>query len=95
MPEPGRRADPGDAIRIVYLAWLRERAGRGEELVRPPRAVASVEALLDWLRARGGPEAAALATAALRVAVNQRFATASTLIGPGDEVAFLPPVTGG
>jgi len=28
-------------------------------------------------------------------AVNQEFANPATSIGPGDEVAFFPPVTGG
>lgn len=31
----------------------------------------------------------------LRVAINQRFATAHTPLNNGDELAFLPPITGG
>jgi molybdopterin synthase sulfur carrier subunit len=31
----------------------------------------------------------------LRVAINQRFATPHTPLNPGDELAFLPPITGG
>ena len=31
----------------------------------------------------------------LRVAINQRFATPHTPLHPGDELAFLPPITGG
>ena len=31
----------------------------------------------------------------LKVAVNQRFSNWDTLLAPGDEVAFMPPVTGG
>ena len=31
----------------------------------------------------------------IRVAINQTFATADTPLRPGDEVAFLPPITGG
>lgn len=31
----------------------------------------------------------------VRVAVNQRFAGPDTLLRAGDEVAFLPPITGG
>lgn len=30
-----------------------------------------------------------------RVAVNQEFAVANTLLQDGDEVAFLPPMSGG
>jgi molybdopterin synthase sulfur carrier subunit len=31
----------------------------------------------------------------LRVAINQRFAAPDTPLNPGDELAFLPPITGG
>jgi len=31
----------------------------------------------------------------VRVAVNQSFAALDTCIGPDDEIAFFPPVTGG
>lgn len=83
-------------IRIVYLAWLRERAGRGAELVSPPPSVATVGALIEWLVARGGPEASAFTErGAVRSAVNLTFRPLSAPIAPGDEVAFFPPVTGG
>jgi molybdopterin converting factor small subunit len=29
------------------------------------------------------------------VAINQHFATPDTPLKPGDELAFLPPITGG
>jgi molybdopterin converting factor small subunit len=31
----------------------------------------------------------------ISIAVNQNFCTADTVINDGDEVAFMPPVTGG
>ncbi|MFZ9463009.1 MAG: MoaD/ThiS family protein [Vulcanococcus sp.] len=31
----------------------------------------------------------------VRVAINQRFAAADTPLQPGDELAFLPPISGG
>ena len=84
-------------IRLVFLASVRERAGRGSEAVSPPETVATVGALLDWLRSRGDVVAAALSVppAALRCAVNQRFVRADAAVRPGDEVAIFPPVTGG
>jgi len=45
-----------------------------------------------------GPLAAHPASAlpaGLRVAINQRFAAPDTPLQPGDELAFLPPITGG
>ncbi len=85
-----------DPVRILYFAQLRERAGRAEERVELPSTIATVGALIDWLRARGGPEAAAFAEPRIvRAAVNQVFRQPSAPVGPGDEVAFFPPVTGG
>ena len=83
-------------LRILYFAWLRERTGRAEETIPVPDGVATVGALLAWLRARDEAGAAAFANPALiRAAVNQAFAQPDTPIAAGDEVAFFPPVTGG
>jgi len=82
--------------KILYFAWVRERIGTGEEDVALPDGVRDLAALVGWLQARGAGFAAAFANPALvRAAVNQVFARADTPVGPGDEVAFFPPVTGG
>jgi molybdopterin synthase sulfur carrier subunit len=83
-------------LRILYFAWLRERAGCGEEDVTAPHDVRDVRGLIEWLKARGGGPAAALADlAAVRIAVNQEYADLAHALHAGDEVAFFPPVTGG
>jgi len=83
-------------ITILYFAWLRERAGCGEERFALPAGVSSVAALVDVLRARNAGFAQAFAQPRLvRCAVNQVFAGPDTAVGAGDEVAFFPPVTGG
>ena len=83
-------------MRVLYFAWMRERMGRSEEDLSPPPGVATVGALVDWLRARDATGAAAFAeTAIVRAAVNQEFAQPDTPVRDGDEVAFFPPVTGG
>ncbi|MGH7212176.1 MAG: molybdopterin converting factor subunit 1 [Acetobacteraceae bacterium] len=83
-------------LRLWYFAWLRERIGQGEEVLRLPEGVRTVGQLIDWLRGRGAGYAAAFANArTVRAAVNQDFATRETPLAPGDEVAFFPPVTGG
>ena len=88
--------DAPGAITILYFAWLRERVGLSEESVTPPAAVATVGALIEWLRARSPRhEQALLAGKTIRCAVNQDFAAPDAKVGPGDEVAFFPPVTGG
>jgi molybdopterin synthase sulfur carrier subunit len=83
-------------VKILYFAWLRQRVGRAEESVEPPASVTDVASLVQWLRGRGPGYAAALADPSIvRVAVNQAFARADAPVGPGDEIALFPPVTGG
>lgn len=83
-------------MRILYFAWLRSKVGMAEETVTPPAAVTDVAGLLDWLEGRGPGHAEALARKeAIRVAVNQDFANPGDPVGPDDEVAIFPPVTGG
>jgi molybdopterin synthase sulfur carrier subunit len=83
-------------VTVLYFAWLRERAGTGEEQVELPEGIATVGALIEHLRARSPGHAAAFAqTRTVRCAVNQDFADPATPVRPGDEVAFFPPVTGG
>ncbi len=83
-------------MRIVYFAWLRDKAGLAAEEVTPPASVGTVADLVAWIGERGGGPAEALADlSAVRVAVNEEYAGLDRAIAPGDEVAFFPPVTGG
>ena len=83
-------------MKVLYFAWMRQRVGAGEETHNPPANVDTVAALIDWLRAKGpNYEAAFQDPRAIKVAVNQTFASLSTESTPQDEVAFFPPVTGG
>ncbi len=83
-------------MKLLYFAWLKTKTGVTEEEVSPPVEVATVGALLTWLEGRGPEFADALSDRdAIRVAMNQVFAKNSDPIGPNDEVALFPPVTGG
>jgi molybdopterin converting factor subunit 1 len=83
-------------VRLLYFAWVRERAGVATEEVTPPVHVTDVTGLIAWLRQRGGGPAQALTEMALiRVAVNQEHVRLDHPVGPDDEIAFFPPVTGG
>lgn len=83
-------------VRLVYLARLREALGCATETVALPGEHATVAAVLDHLRARGGAFAHELAAGrAFRVAVNHAMAGAEARVQSDDEVAILPPVTGG
>ena len=83
-------------LKLLYFASLRERMGRAGENLALPDGVATVQDLIAFLLRRDPAGAAAFAHPGLvRAAVNQDFATPSTPIGDGDEIAFFPPVTGG
>lgn len=83
-------------MKLLYFAWVRQRIGVGQETVSPPDGVATVAALVDWLRSRGPGYAEAFRdTRAIRCAVNQEYVEPGHPLLPGDEVAFFPPVTGG
>lgn len=90
------RTAGGKPVRVLYFASIRERASvSAEEVILPP-SVTTVEALIAWLKARGGGPATALAEARmLRCAVNQEHVDLAAPVTAGDEVAFFPPVTGG
>jgi molybdopterin converting factor subunit 1 len=49
----------------------------------------------DLLRRIGSLPEAHLLLPSARVAVNRKFATSDKLIGSADEIALIPPVTGG
>jgi sulfur-carrier protein len=85
-------------VNVVYLARLREAFGSAGELLPLQLATetATVKDVLTTLASRGGVFATELATGrAVRVAVNHALASRDARVQHGDEVALLPPVTGG
>ena len=77
------------SVDVRYFASLRERAGREAETVERPDSLAALYARLR--DAHGFP----FAPEQLRVAVNGAFVDWSCVVADGDEVVFLPPVSGG
>jgi len=83
-------------MKILFFAWLREKAGAASITVEAPAGVATVQALVDWLAGENDGYAEALADmGVVRVAVNQEYVTLDHPVSNGDEIAFFPPVTGG
>jgi molybdopterin synthase sulfur carrier subunit len=76
------------AIHVKYFASLRDKLGRGEDVlvIESTVTVAEVWARL-WSDAPLPPNT--------MVAVNKDYAELSQSVRDGDEVAFFPPVTGG
>ena len=52
-------------MKLLYFAWLRAKIGIAEETIEPPAEVATVGALLEWLKRRGPGFADALKDAAV------------------------------
>ncbi|MBO8162869.1 MAG: molybdopterin converting factor subunit 1 [Brevibacillus sp.] len=79
-------------VNVILFAALAERAGQRQITVSLPDG-ATVERLLAAI-ATEHPQLAELLTSCF-VAVNQEYAAPERRIEPGDEVAVLPPVSGG
>jgi molybdopterin converting factor subunit 1 len=79
-------------VTVRLFARLRELVGAGE-LQRDAPAGATVATVWDGI-ARDHPAIAPYADS-ISCAVNAEYARMSTPLGDGDEVAFLPPVSGG
>jgi molybdopterin synthase sulfur carrier subunit len=93
---PDSRSSADVIVNLVYLARLREAFGRPGEALTLTGGNPSVAAVLALLRARGDPYAVELAAGrAVRIAVNHALVGADCIVRDGDEVALLPPVTGG
>jgi molybdopterin converting factor subunit 1 len=80
------------AVRVRLFARLREQAGVETEPLELPAGstVADVYNMLRRLHPALEPD-----RAAVRGAVNQEFQDWSAAVADGDEVAFIPPVSGG
>lgn len=96
MPDSTSTSVAAVTVRVVYLARLREAFGRSGESLAIAADTPTVAAVLTALRKRDGVWARELAAGrAVRVAVNHELVAADAPVRDGDEIALLPPVTGG
>jgi molybdopterin converting factor subunit 1 len=79
-------------VKVLFFGRLKEIVGRAEDSVELPDG-AAIEAVFSHYGA-SHPELTRF-RASLVVSRNQEFAAWSTPLHSGDEVAFLPPVSGG
>jgi MoaE-MoaD fusion protein len=79
-------------VRVLFFGTLKDLAGRSSDSLDLPEQ-ASVGDLLAHCASQM-PRIQEAVTS-LAVAVNQQYAGAETVLKPGDEVALLPPVSGG
>jgi len=79
-------------VRVLFFGVLRELAGRTGEMLDLPET-ATLADVLGHYEGRI-PKLKSLA-ASLAMSVNQEYASPEARLKPGDEVALLPPVSGG
>jgi molybdopterin converting factor subunit 1 len=79
-------------IKLRFFASLRERLGRSEE-IREVSSGATVETVWEMLK-RERPELAVLERS-LAFAVAQEYVDKTYPLQDNDELAFIPPVSGG
>ena len=82
-------------VRVRLFAAARDAAGRRDDLVEVASGT-TLDELAALLDRRYGPTFAAVrATARLWVNADDPVTGGATVLGAGDEVAVLPPVSGG
>jgi molybdopterin converting factor subunit 1 len=77
-------------VHLRYFASIREALGKREETVDVPEG-ATVELVWERLIA----QQPALRQQRYRPAVNQEYVTPAAPLRDGDELVFIPPVSGG
>jgi molybdopterin converting factor subunit 1 len=79
-------------VRVRLFASLRETAGVPEAALELAAGSTAEDA---WHRLAGDFPALAPRRASLAVSVNRRYARFDTVLQDGDELVFIPPVSGG
>ncbi|MEH6448543.1 MAG: molybdopterin converting factor subunit 1 [Oleispira sp.] len=79
-------------INVLFFARLKDQVGQAELTLGHELVGKTVAELQQDLIAKG---MVALQDDSIRIALNQDFCASDAVIKDGDEVAFMPPVTGG
>lgn len=82
-------------MKIIYFASVRDRVGRADEELSDLEDSFTIEDLIEVLSARGEAWKSALKDQRLLFAKNQEIVSIDTPISVNDEIAIMPPVTGG
>jgi len=79
-------------VRILFFGMLKDLAGRGTDLLNVPEHATLSDVFIHYeeLVPKLGELAASIA-----ISINQEFAGLDSKLKEGDEIAFLPPVSGG
>lgn len=81
-------------VKIRFFAMLKNKVGQEEVTLDVPENI-SLEKFKQILKKEFPAITEFLVRKSILISVNQEFATESTIIKDGDEVALLPPFSGG
>ncbi|MEZ5922251.1 MAG: MoaD/ThiS family protein [Parvularculaceae bacterium] len=81
--------------RLLFFGKLADLAGGRSHEIELSEDVGSVADLIIALSAKDAALGEAVSHASVKFAVNEKIAPAATAINNTDEIAFLPPVSGG
>ena len=79
-------------VKVRFFAGIRDVVGRPELRMDVPEGATAEHV---WTRLAAEHPGLAARRAGLAAAVNRRYAGFDTTLGDGDEVVFVPPVSGG
>ncbi len=78
-------------VRVLFFGMLKDLAGRAEDVLQLPAGATVADLLAQYGERRGLRQL----LGAVAVSVNQEYARRETRLHDDDEVALLPPVSGG
>jgi molybdopterin synthase sulfur carrier subunit len=76
---------------ILFFGRLQDAVGTNALAATLPDDVRDTDAVRSWL----GSDHPVLCDPSVRIAVNAEMTAANRAVGDGDEIAFLPPMSGG
>jgi molybdopterin converting factor subunit 1 len=79
-------------VKVKFFAILRERAGAAEAVKEVPEGSTVTDL---WTRLQQDYPKLAVPGIRLLYAVNQNYVAPDSILKDGDEVVFIPPVSGG
>ena len=82
-------------VKVLFFASIRELVGKAEVVLMLERGSNLAELLVQLEEYLGQPCWKKLQSKLYKISINQKFAEHIDKLDEGDEVAFLPQVTGG
>ena len=79
-------------IRVLFFGILKDLVGRSSDVISLPEPATARDVLSHY---EAVPGSKAELWSSVAISVNAEYATAGSPLRPGDEVALLPPVSGG